>query len=86
MEILAKLREQIDDIDKRVLELFAKRQVVVKQIGRLKKEHNLSVIDLRREQQKIEQLGKLALENNIDVSFVKNIWQMIFSEARKLQQ
>lgn len=45
------LRNQIDEIDKELTKLFAKRLKVVEQVGEYKKEHNLPILDGNREKE-----------------------------------
>lgn len=49
MDELEKLRKQIDQIDKEMYALFIQRLNVAKQISIYKKEHNLEIMDIRRE-------------------------------------
>lgn len=50
MEDLQLLRNQIDIIDDKIIDLFAQRFSAVKEIGAYKKKHNLSSLDtIRRE-------------------------------------
>jgi monofunctional chorismate mutase len=48
------LRKEIDDIDDQIMELFKKRMVVSKNIGKVKKTMGLPVFDPSREQVLLE--------------------------------
>ncbi len=86
MEFLEKLRQQVDDIDKKLLELLAQRQIIVTEIGNFKKEHGLKIIDSGREQKKIAVLQTLSRKYHLEQNFVKSLWVAIFKYARKLQK
>lgn len=62
------LREQIDNIDKSVLELFYKRMSLCKQVADYKKENNLPVFQGNREQEIIDNVRRMSPENLEDAS------------------
>lgn len=48
-EKIAELRGQIDEIDRQLIELFERRMDVAREIGAVKREHNLGIRNERRE-------------------------------------
>ena len=56
MEDIKTLREKIDDIDSRILELYEERMDVVKAIGKYKIENGLPAYDAAREDAKIDKV------------------------------
>ena len=50
MNELELLRKKIDEIDAKLCELFENRMEIAKAIGQYKKEHNLDVLDVSREE------------------------------------
>ena len=48
-ERIAELRGQIDEIDRQLIELFERRMDVSREIGAVKREHNLGIRNERRE-------------------------------------
>lgn len=46
---LTYLRQQIDEIDSQIFDLFIKRIYLAKEIGLYKKQHNLPIFDTERE-------------------------------------
>ena len=52
--MLNRLRKEIDEIDTQLLALFERRMDVSKQVGAYKKERNLPVLVLEREQMVIK--------------------------------
>ncbi|MFA6532502.1 MAG: chorismate mutase [Patescibacteria group bacterium] len=70
------LRKQIDEIDKQIVNLLAKRMQVVEKVGKYKKENNLPPLDKRRWQEVIK----------TKKGFVKKIWEIIHEEALKIEK
>ncbi len=58
------LRKQIEDVDQKMLELFLARMDISAQIGAYKKEHQLPILDEKREQELLEK-QKALLGNDI---------------------
>ena len=50
MDDLNRLRGDIDEIDRRIVELFERRMAVTEQVGRYKQAHHIPVLDNRRQQ------------------------------------
>ncbi len=82
---LTKLRKDIDDIDKKLLELLNERGNVALKISELKRENSYSVYDPVREKE-IEK--KLARLNNgpLAQESVLSVYREIISACRKLQE
>ena len=57
MKTIDELRSEIDEIDDGLVSLFLQRLAVVKEIGKVKKTHSLSVEDKDRENAVIERLA-----------------------------
>lgn len=74
MEYLDKLRNEIDIIDKNLVDLFEKRMEIVTEIARFKEENNIPVLNSRREDQVIEKssdhLKNKELENYLRSFFI----------------
>ena len=51
MEYLKELRNQIDNIDKEMVELFEKRMAVVLNVAKYKMENNLPILNKGREEE-----------------------------------
>ena len=57
MKDLKQCREQLDIIDEKIIELFEKRMLVIKDVALYKKQNNLPIVDEERE--------KVMIKNNI---------------------
>lgn len=58
MKDLKQCREQLDLIDEKIIELFEKRMLVIKDVALYKKQNNLPIVDEERE--------KVILKKNIE--------------------
>jgi chorismate mutase len=83
---LALFREQIDEIDLKILNLLKDRMVVIKNVGDLKKSYNEKFyIRSNREADMIKNLVNLA-ENKFPKSAIINIWRKIITTANMSEQ
>jgi chorismate mutase len=83
---LALFREQIDEIDLKILNLLKDRMAVIKNVGDLKKSYNEKFyIRSNREADMIKNLVNLA-ENKFPKSAIINIWRKIITTANINEQ
>lgn len=83
---LALLREQIDEIDLRILNLLKDRMSIIKDVGNLKKSYNEKFyIRSNREADMIKNLVNLS-ENKFPKSAIINIWRKIITTANMSEQ
>lgn len=73
---LEELRKQIDEIDRSIVILLAKRMKVVKEVGSFKKKNNLPTFDQSRWNEVIK----------TKKGFVRKIWEIIHDEALKIER
>jgi len=78
---LEKLRTDIDTIDRELLRLIKKRLNLTGEIGRIKKENNMDIIDSSREEALLEALTKQCEEMKLDKVFIKNVWRLILNAS-----
>jgi chorismate mutase len=82
---LARHRDEIDELDRRILDLLNQRTRVVEEIGRIKKENGLPIYEPRRE----DQVFRNVIGNNrgpISAEALKRIYERIIDEMRTLQK
>lgn len=82
---LTSLRKEIDRIDHEMIRLLARRMEVVMQIYRIKKEHNLSVLQIKRWRELIDDRISEGKKAELSSDFIKDIMQAIHAESLKLQ-
>ena len=65
MKDLNKLREEIDQVDTRLLDLLSERVKLVQEVGEYKKTNDLPIVDPEREQKIIDQKIEKAAHLNL---------------------
>ena len=83
---LENLRKEIDIVDDKIVELFAKRFEIVKQIGVLKKENKIDIVDNKRFQKVLEKVKNLAEKNGISKKFIHEIYEKIHDYSCDLEK
>ncbi len=83
--MLDKIRLKIDKIDSEILVLLRDRFELVQQIGNVKKQHGVPVVDFGREKSVKENLIKIAKERGLSEQFVVELYELILDESRRLQ-
>ncbi|MBQ5718480.1 MAG: bifunctional 3-deoxy-7-phosphoheptulonate synthase/chorismate mutase type II [Alistipes sp.] len=82
---LNELRRQIDKLDDELLELLARRMKVSSEIGRYKKEHNMSVLQSQRYEDILARRARQAVELGMDREFMRSVMQAIHEESIRQQ-
>ena len=77
-------RQQIDEIDSQIVELFEKRMEVANEVAKYKMETGKPVYDKEREEQKLEKLGSMS-HGEFNERAVKELFSQIMSISRKYQ-
>lgn len=86
MDTLDSIRQEIASVDDTILTLLGKRSTLIKKIGRIKKEQNIAVLDVKREEEIMSTLMEKAKKIDLDQNFIHDIWERIFSFARTIQK
>ena len=80
---IKKLREQIDEIDKKLLKILSERFRVTQRVGEYKKRHKLPALDRKREKEIFQKRELLAKKLNLDPLLVKQIFTLIIKNVKK---
>lgn len=83
---LRKYRKDIDEIDTQIILLLKERFDIVKNISKHKRKCNVDILDKQREKEIIEEKLQLAQKYEINDDFVKVLFEIIFSESKKIQK
>ncbi len=86
MERIRTLREEIDDIDERILHLLKERVEVCKIIGATKREHEISIRDPQREKNQYYHVMKRATELGLTPNEVKAVYTEIIAMCVHAQE
>jgi len=81
---LLELRDQIDKIDRKIVELYEERMEICKDVARYKIETGKTVLDKERERAKLDTLTNLA-SNDFYRYGIKELFEQIMSMSRKMQ-
>jgi histidinol-phosphate aminotransferase len=77
------LRDEINELDDRMLKILDKRSEIVTKIGKLK-DHSKGIVDLAREHEVLQRLVKLSKGQYSKDSIIR-IWRELFEASSKLQ-
>ena len=79
------IRNAIDTVDRRIIALLQERATLAQEIGRVKKELGLPILDPAREG-KIRKNLSQGPQGPMDVDQLTRIYEMIMAESRRLQE
>ncbi|QFU84907.1 chorismate mutase [Natronorubrum aibiense] len=82
---LDELREEIQTIDREIVELIAQRTYVADTIAQVKDEQGLPTTDEKQEQQVMDRAGSNAEQFDVDANLVKAIFRLLI-ELNKVEQ
>ncbi len=85
MDMLESLREQIDSIDKQILELLAQRMSVVGEIGKYKSQNKVTIFQLRRWEKIISSRVEQGLKLGLSEDFIKHLLELVHKESIQKQ-
>lgn len=86
MSDLETLRKEIDTIDEELLTLIQKRISIVQQIGELKKDLAIPIMDTGREKIILDHLITNAKTKNIAPEMIEKIWKTIFAASYRIEE
>ena len=78
-------RHKIDEIDKRLVELFNERSKCAIEIGKIKHATNLNVYDPEREQEILQRI-KEANHGPLDNESLERLFERIINECRRIEK
>ena len=83
--IISELREKIDTIDDQISKLIAERMNLAKEIGQIKNNAGLKVINPERERVVFQKLAVRCAEIGINDELLKPVWEEILKTSHKIQ-
>ncbi len=81
---LEDLRQEIDNIDNQLINLFQERMDVAAKIGEYKKENNLPVLNVQREREVLNEVSNKA--KNDMKSYLRVLYSLLFELSRSYQE
>ena len=82
---LARCREQIDELDRKLVALLNERTCIVEEIGRVKREAGMAIYEPKRETQVFENITT-SNRGPLDADGLKRIFERIIDEMRRVQK
>ena len=82
---LAELREEIESIDRELVELIARRTYVAETVAAVKAEREMPTTDEHQEQRVMDRAGENAKKFDVDDNLVKAIFRLLI-ELNKVHQ
>lgn len=79
---LDNLREEIDEIDDRIIELFNKRMQAVEKVAEVKKENGIGISNKKRER---EILSRISAKSSVHETYIRALFSTIFDISRSYQ-
>ncbi len=76
------LRKEIDALNRELVELLGKRIEVARKVVRIKKEGQLPILDVDREQEIKDEMRQLARASRISASFIEEIFDLLLEYTR----
>ncbi|MGH7245954.1 MAG: chorismate mutase [Candidatus Levyibacteriota bacterium] len=80
------LRKDIDRIDRNIIKLLAKRIILVKKIGKIKKENEMKIFDSRRWVEVMEKVLTHSEEHGVEKKFTLSLYKLIHNHAMKKEE
>ena len=78
---LKNLRHQIDELDQQLISVFSQRMDIVADIGELKKEGNVAVLQAERWNEIVNDRVSSGIDNGLSIAFTKRIFEAIHQES-----
>lgn len=75
------LRSRIDTIDEQLVGLLAERMNLSREIGKAKKDNNISIVQTSRWEEVLSNVREYAGRNSLDADFVEDIFNCIHAES-----
>lgn len=82
---ISRVRRHIDQIDRQIVRLLARRQSLSLEIGRVKQARGLPVHIPDRESELLAIVADEAAHLGVDVEHVRQLFELVLSESRRLQ-
>lgn len=82
---IAQLRQQIDRLDRELVELLARRRRIVEEVVHVKQQHDLPTFHPAREEDLISARRAQALEAGLDPDYIEDLFRTVLRHSREGQ-
>jgi chorismate mutase len=82
---LEELRSEIDKIDAELLEILARRLDIVSEIGKYKRENNITILQIKRWRNIINERLADGTSRGMSKEFLRNMLELVHNESIRMQ-
>jgi len=82
---LEELRTEIDKIDAELIHILSKRMELVDEIGHYKRDHNITILQLRRWSNLVQNRLERGLQSELSRDFLKRLLEIVHNESIRRQ-
>ncbi len=82
---LEELRTEIDKIDAELINILSRRMGLIDEIGRYKRDHNITILQLKRWSNLVQDRLKTGLDSGLDRKFLQKLFEIVHNESIQRQ-
>ncbi len=82
---LSHIRDQLDDVDTRLVRLLAERGELIREVIDFKRARGMGVVDGAREQEMLTRIGVLASESGLDPEVARHVLRAVIDAFTRLE-
>lgn len=83
---LDELRQDLDKIDSKLIEILGKRTDVVREIGAFKKANGIGLVNEERKKRVLETRKELGEKHNLDGEFIEILYKLIHDYSIEVEK
>lgn len=83
--LLKKIRTDVDHIDVELLQILARRMEKIEEIGRIKMDNNITILQIERLRKMMKSRLKTGKELGLDTGFILKLLQLVHKESIQVQ-
>lgn len=83
---IEEIRQEIDEIDDKIIQLLSQRNNLSKLVGDLKRKLGREIEDAARERQLFDRIHKIAHDHGVDPQLALEVYEKILAHSKKEQQ
>ncbi len=82
---LEELRTEIDKIDAELINILSRRMGLIDEIGRYKRDHNITILQLKRWSTLVQDRLKTGLDSGLEKEFLQKLFEIVHNESIQRQ-
>jgi chorismate mutase len=85
MEGLNEFRQQLNELDDRIVELIAKRIAICRQVAQYKQQNGIPMMQPTRVEQVKNRCADKAAQRAVDPDFIRSLYSLIIDETCRIE-